>query len=33
MDGTKVGEIIPRVTISASHSDLFGVVQHNTGTS
>ena len=33
MDGTKVGEIIPKVTIPASHSDLFGVIKYNSGTS
>ena len=33
MDGTKVGEIIPKVTILATHSDLFGVIKYNSGTS
>ena len=33
MDGTKVGELIPKVTIKAAHSDLFGLIKYNSGTS
>ena len=33
MEGTKVGEVIPKVSIPASHSDLFAVIKYNSGTS